>query len=55
MAKRKTSKRELIDTGRNEMPAKRDVQGRSKEMNEAARSAERRPTAKTKCGPPGQQ
>ena len=32
MAKRSNSKRELIDTGRNKMFAKRDVQGRFKEM-----------------------
>ena len=36
MAKR-TSKRELIDTGRNKMFARRDVQGRFKEMDDVGR------------------
>jgi hypothetical protein len=39
MAKRSTSKRELIDTGRNKMFAKRDVQGRFKDMDEVRRSS----------------
>jgi len=34
MAKRSTNRRGLIDTGRNEMFAKRDVQGRFKEMDD---------------------
>ncbi len=56
MAKRSSSKRELIDTGRNKMPAKRDAGGRFKEMDDVGRSlsADQRRTAKTKCGPPGQ-
>jgi hypothetical protein len=33
-----SSKRELIDTGRNKMFAKRDVQGRFKEMDDVSRS-----------------
>ena len=38
MPKRDTSKRELIDTGRNKMYAKRDVQGRFREMDDQGRS-----------------
>ena len=38
MAKRSTTRRELIDTGRNKMFAKRDVQGRFKEMDDVGRS-----------------
>ena len=34
MAKRSTTRRELIDTSRNKMFAKRDVQGRFKEMDD---------------------
>jgi len=49
MPKRDTSKRELIDTGRNKMYAKRDVQGRFREMDDVGRSlsADRRRRAKT--------
>jgi len=49
MPKRDTSKRELIDTGRNKMYAKRDVQGRFREMDDQGRSlsADRRRHAKT--------
>jgi hypothetical protein len=49
MAKRSSSKRELIDTGRNKMFAKRDVQGRFREMDDVTRSlpADRRTAAKT--------
>ena len=49
MAKRSTSKRELIDTGRNKMFAKRDVKGRFKEMDDVGRSlgADRRRAATT--------
>ena len=49
MAKRSSSKRELIDTGRNKMFAKRDVQGRFKEMDDVGRSlaTDRRRSAKT--------
>jgi hypothetical protein len=38
MAKRASSKRELIDTGRNKMYGKRDVQGRFREMDDTSRS-----------------
>ena len=38
MAKRRTSKRELIDTGRNKIFGKRDPQGRFKEMDDVRRS-----------------
>jgi hypothetical protein len=53
MAKRSTSKRELIDTGGNKMFAKRDVQGRFKEMDDVGRSlsADRRTAAKTTARP----
>ena len=54
MAKRSSSKGELIDTGRNKMSAKRDVQNRSKQMDDVGRSENRRRIAKTKCGPPEQ-
>ena len=49
MAKRSTSKRELIDTGDNKMFGKRDVKGRFKEMDDVGRSltTDRRSTAKT--------
>jgi hypothetical protein len=48
MAKR-SSKRELIDTGRNKMYAKRRADGTFKEMDDVGRSlsADRRRTAKT--------
>ncbi len=50
MAKRSSSRRELIDTGRNKMYAKRDAQGRFREMDDVGRSlaADRRRHAKTK-------
>jgi hypothetical protein len=50
MAKRSSSRRELIDTGRNKMYAKRDAQGRFREMDDVSRSlaADRRRRAKTK-------
>ena len=53
MAKRSTTSRELIDTGRNKMFAKRDVQGRFKEMDAVGRSlgADSRRTAKTVATP----
>jgi hypothetical protein len=38
MAKRSTGKRELIDTGRNKMFAKRDAGGQFKEMDDVGRS-----------------
>jgi hypothetical protein len=38
MAKRSSSKRELIDTGRDKMFAKRDEQGQFKEMDDVGRS-----------------
>jgi len=53
MAKRSTTSRELIDTGRNKMFAKRDVQGRFKEMDDVGRSlgADSRRAAKTVAKP----
>jgi hypothetical protein len=47
--KRNSSKRELIDTGRNKMFAKRRADGTFKEMDDVSRSlrADRRTTAKT--------
>ncbi|HEV3484624.1 MAG TPA: hypothetical protein VG106_04400 [Vicinamibacterales bacterium] len=52
MAKRSGSRRELIDTGRNKMYARRDEQGRFKEMDDVGRSlgADRRQKAKTTSG-----
>jgi hypothetical protein len=54
MAKRSSSKRELIDTGRNKMYGRRDVQGRFREMDDVSRSlpSDRRRQAqrKTKSG-----
>ena len=49
MAKRSTTKRELIDTGRNKVFAKRDAKGQFKEIDDVGRSltADRRRTAKT--------
>ena len=46
---RTSGKRELIDTGRNKMYAKRGAKGRFKEMDDVSRSlsADRRRTAKT--------
>jgi len=46
--KRSTSKRELIDTGKNKMFAKRTAKGQFKEMDDVGRSlsADRRTTAK---------
>ena len=48
MAKRSTSKRELIDTGRNKMFAKRNAKGQFTEVGVVGRSlsADRRRTAK---------
>lgn len=50
MAKRSTSKRKLIDTGKNKMYAKRTAKGRFKEMDHVGRSlsADRRRSAKKK-------
>jgi hypothetical protein len=47
--RRSTSKRELIDTGRNKMYAKRSASGQFKEMDDVGRSlsADRRRKAKT--------
>jgi hypothetical protein len=47
--KRSTSKRELINTGRNKMFAKRRADGTFKEMDDVGRSltADRRTTART--------
>jgi hypothetical protein len=49
VAKRSSSKRELIDTGRNKMYARRDERGQFKEMDDVGRSsaADRRQHAKT--------
>jgi hypothetical protein len=49
MAKRSTTRRELIDTGRNTSFAKRDVKGRFTEMDDVGRSlaADRRRSAQT--------
>jgi hypothetical protein len=49
------SKRELIDTGRNKMYARRDEKGQFREMDDVGRSlsADRRRAAKTKA-PRGQ-
>jgi hypothetical protein len=48
MTKRSSSKRELIDTGRNKMFAKRNASGWFKEMDDVRRSlsADRRTSAK---------
>ena len=48
MAKRSTSKRELIDPAKNKMFAKRTAKGKFKEMDDVGRSlgADRRTTAK---------
>lgn len=50
--KRSTGKRELIDTGRNKMFAKRNADGTFKEMDDVGRSlsADRRQTAKRTVG-----
>jgi hypothetical protein len=50
MAKRSTSKREVIDTGRTKMFGKRDAKGRFKEMDAVGRSlaADRRQSSKRK-------
>jgi hypothetical protein len=47
--RRSTSKRELIDTGKNKMYAKRSASGQFKEMDDVGRSlsADRRRKAKT--------
>ena len=47
MAKRSTARRELVDTGRNKMYAKRDAQGRFREMDDVSKSlaADRRSSA----------
>ena len=49
MAKRSTSERALIDTGRNKMSAKREAKDQFKEMDDVSRSlaVDRRGTAKT--------
>lgn len=50
--KRSTGKRELIDTGRNKMFARRNADGTFKEMDDVGRSlaADRRRTAKRTVG-----
>jgi hypothetical protein len=47
MAKRRTARRELIDTGRSKMYGRRDEQGRFREMDDVGRSlaADRRQNA----------
>jgi hypothetical protein len=49
VAKRSTTKRESIDTGRNRMFGKRDARGQFKEMDDVGRSlaTDRRKKAKT--------
>jgi hypothetical protein len=49
MAKKGSSKRELIDTGRNKMFARRDAKGQFREMDDVSRSltGDRRQKAKT--------
>lgn len=51
MAKRSTSRRELIDTGAHKMYGRRDEQGRFREMDDVGRSlsADRRQNAKTRA------
>ena len=51
--KRKTSERELIDTGRDKRFVRRDDQGQFKESDDVGRSlaADRRQKAKTKVKP----
>jgi hypothetical protein len=53
MAKRASSKRELIDTGRSKMYGKRDVRGQFREMDAVGRSgaSDRRKRAKTAVKP----
>lgn len=48
MARRSASKRELIDTGKNKMYARRDERGQFKEMDDVSRSlsSDRRRSAK---------
>ncbi len=55
MAKRSSTKRSLIDTGRNKMYGRRDERGQFKEMDDVGRSLSRDPrqAAKTKS-PRGQ-
>jgi hypothetical protein len=50
MAKRSSGRRELIDTGRNKMYAKRDARGQFREMDDVSRSlgSDRRKKAATK-------
>ena len=50
MPKRASTRRELIDTGRNKMYAKRNEKGQFKEMDDVSRSlsADRRTKAKRK-------
>jgi hypothetical protein len=53
VAKRSSSKRELIDTGRNKMYGRRDERGQFKEMDDVSRSSASDPRrdAKTKVRP----
>ena len=53
VAKRSSSRRELIDTGKTKMFGKRDASGRFKEMDVVGKSlsADRRRQAKTESAP----
>lgn len=53
MAKRSSSRRELIDTGKTKMFGRRDAQGRFKEMDAVGRalSSDRRRDAKNSSKP----
>jgi hypothetical protein len=53
MARRSTTERELLDTGKNKAFAKRDTSGRFKEMDDVGRSlaVDGRRTAKTVAKP----
>lgn len=50
MAKKGSSRRELIDTGRNKMFARRDAKGQFREMDDVSRSlpSDRQQKAKTR-------
>jgi hypothetical protein len=53
MAKRSSSKRELVDTTRNKMYGRRDEKGQFKEMDDVSRSlpSDRRRAAQTRVKP----
>ncbi len=48
MAKRSTTKRDTVNTGRNKMFAKRDARGQFKEMDDVSRSLASDPRTKAK-------